>query len=79
MEVHTRHSMLQRAPGRSHVQVLPVCVWRGQGFRQAGFPVGTHPGWGGKEEQGGSTLGLRRQLHPAGACIAVGAAGTEGR
>lgn len=56
-----------------------MCVWRGQGFRQAGFPVGTHPGWGGKEEQGGSTLGLRRQLHPAGACIAVGAAGTEGR
>ena len=61
MEVHTRHSMLQRAPGRSHVQVLPVCVWRGQGFRQAGFPVGTHPGWGGKEEQGGSTLGRERK------------------
>lgn len=33
-------------------------MWRGQGFRQAGFPVGTHPGWGsGEEEQGGNSEG----------------------
>ena len=80
MEVHTRHSTLQRAPGGSHVQVLPVCVC--VGGRDSGrlrFLWGSTQARGGEEEQGGSTLGLRRQLHPAGACVAVGAVGTKDR
>ena len=65
-----------------HMYRYYLCVCVCVGGRDSGrlhFLWGPTQARGGEEEQGGSTLGLKRQLHPAGACVAVGAVGAKGR